>query len=262
MGRSKWWVMGWVMLGVWVVGCGSPQVAGPKAEESPARMLLREYEEKMAQLGGPPPKERTGNVIVVFEYYRYDRREGLRIASAWRYADEQVLARSRAGSLWAHNGLRLGLATKEFRSALGISADGRQRTLSQQMMLTALSGEECSLLVGTDVYVPVLRYWTWAGPVVLLEREFVGSSLVAVPEVVGEDRIDLKLFPRFTSRSGQVIDVTELTTEVVVPHGETLVVGSLEESGDGIAYALFSLGGRQGDRRTLLLVTPYIEAAQ
>jgi len=81
-------------------------------------------------------------------------------------------------------------------------------------------------------------------------------------EVVGADEVRLALFPRFTSRSGRIIDVTELRTDVVVPHGQTMVVGGLEESQDSLAYALFSLGGRRGDRRTLLLVTPYIEAAR
>jgi len=250
------------VLSAWLGGCAYPDGERPQARESEARRALRQYEEQMAQLGGPPPRERSGNVIVVLERYTYDRSDFVRVASAWRYADEHILAGSRAGRLWTRNGVRLGLATDRFRSALGISATGRRQTTGQRMMLTPLSGQEASLMVGSEVYLPALRIWTWAGPVVLFEREFVGSSLVVVPEVVGADRVRLALFPRFTSRSGRTIDVTELRTEVVVPHGQTLVVGGLDESQDGLAYALFALGRRRGDRRTLLLVTPYIEAAR
>jgi type II secretory pathway component GspD/PulD (secretin) len=130
------------------------------------------------------------------------------------------------------------------------------------MMLTLMSGSEASLAAGTNVYVPALRVWTWAGWAVLFEREFVGSSLVVAAEVVGEDRIRLTLFPRFSSRSGRSIDVTDLRTEVVVPHGETVAIGGLEERGDGLAFALFGVGGGERRGRMLLLVTPYIEAAK
>ena len=247
----------------WAGGCDYPEGAYPEARESPARRALRQYQEQMEELGGPAPRERSGNVIVKLERHTYSRENALRVSSAWKYADEHILAGSRSGRLWTRNGLRLGLATDRFRAALSVQAQGQRSTSSQQMMLTALSGQEASLMVGTDVYVPVLRYWTWAGPVTLLEREFVGSSLVVVPQIVGDDQIHLKLFPRFTSRSGRrVIDVTELSTEVIVPHGQTLAIGGLDDSQGSLAWALFSLGRRQADRRTLLLVTPYIEAAR
>jgi len=242
-----------------VVGCAYPEGA---PVESGAQLALRQYEEQMEQLGGPPPEERSGNVIVVLERYTYGQDDALRVASAWRYADEDIVAGSRSGRLWARNGVHLGLATKRFRAALKVSASGRRQTTTQRMMLTALSGHETSLLVGSDIYVPTLRLWTWSGVVVVLEREFVGSSLVVVPEIVGEDQVRLSLFPRFTSRSGRVTDVTELTTEVIVPHGQTLVVGGLDQRRDSLSYALFSLGGRRSNRKTLLLVTPYIEAAK
>gem|GEM_PF-3205117 len=262
MNRVGWWTLAALVLAVGVGGCAYPEGAYPEARESEARRAMRQYEEQMEQLGGPPPTERSGNVIVVLERHTYDQSDALRVASAWRYADEHILARSRATRLWSRNGVRLGLGTDRFRGALGISGTGRRQTTSQRMMLTALSGHETSLLVGSNIYVPALRLWTWRGVVVLFEREFVGSSLVVVPEVVGADEVRLALFPRFTSRSGRIIDVTELRTDVVVPHGQTMVVGGLEESQDSLAYALFSLGGRRGDRRTLLLVTPYIEAAR
>jgi hypothetical protein len=56
--------------------------------------------------------------------------------------------------------------------------------------------------------------------------------------------------------------VTDLRTEVLVPHGETLVVGGAEEKEDSLAFALFGVGAGQRRGRMLLLVTPYIEAAQ
>jgi hypothetical protein len=79
---------------------------------------------------------------------------------------------------------------------------------------------------------------------------------------VEQDGIRLSLYPRVTSRSGRRIDVTELRTEVMTTHGQTLVIGALQESEDSLAFALFGLGGGQRQSRMLLLVTPYIEAAR
>lgn len=287
MARLWWYVLVAVALPLLLVGCPSPEstsgqrgtshegaparVSGARAqekaepgqpEESEAGRLMREFEQQMEELPGPPPKERTGNVIVVLERYTYDERASVQVASAWSFADERILAGSKTGPLWGRNGLHLGLATEKFRSALGLSATGRRRQVTTRMVLTLLSGSEGSLAAGTNVYVPALRCWTWAGPVVLFEREFVGSSLVVSAEVVGTDRIRLGLYPRFTSRSGRSIDVTDLRTEVMVPHGETLVIGALEESEDSLAFALFGLGGGTQHGRMLLLVTPYIEAAR
>jgi hypothetical protein len=216
----------------------------------------------MDRLPGPPPKERSGNVVVVLDRYSYDEKSSVQVTSAWRYVDESSVAADKSGALWTRNGLHRGLATREFRGALGIDVASRQRRTTTRMMLTLLSGSEASLAAGTDVYVPALRFWTWAGSTVLFEREFVGSSLVVSAQVVGEDRIRLALFPRFTSRSGRSIDVTDLRTEVVVPHGETLVVGGLQEKEDSLAFALFGVGAGERRGRMLLLVTPYIEAAQ
>jgi hypothetical protein len=293
MGRVWWCAVLAVGLSLWATGCPSPEAtsgpqgtpevgrppavsearaqkegqprepAGARLEEgAEARRLMREFEGQMDRLPGPPPKERSGNVIVVLERYNYDERSSAQVASAWRYIDESSLTAGKAGALWTRNGLHLGKATKQFYGAVGLVAASRQRQTTTRMMLTVLSGSEASLAAGTNVYVPALRLWTWAGSTVLFEREFVGSSLVVSAEVVGEDRIRLALFPRFSSRSGRSIDVTDLRTEVVVPHGETLVVGGLQESEDSLAFALFSVGVGERRGRMLLLVTPYIEAAQ
>lgn len=292
MGRFRWSACLAVALALLLTGCPSPEATsgrqgtppgGPAAlSQAPAqrevrprepagarleagaetRRLLREFEGEMDRLPGPPPKERSGNVIVVLERYSYDEGSSAKVTAAWRYADERIVTGEKAKSLWARNGLRLGMATEEFRGALGLGVRSRRRQATTRMMLTLMSGSEASLAAGTDVYVPRLRVWTWAGWGVLFEREFVGSSLVVAAEVVGEDRIRLTLFPRFSSRSGRSIDVTDLRTEVVVPHGETLAIGGLEERGDSLAFALFGVGGGERRGRMLLLVTPYIEAAK
>lgn len=112
--------------------------------------------------------------------------------------------------------------------------DSRSRTsVNASQNLLVLSGGQASLTVAEQVpYSEWLFTWgvshgLWAQNVVWQE---VGTSMVVAPRVLGNGTILVRLTPRFDYRSGgssQVVDVNELSTEVVVRDGEEIDLGGV-----------------------------------
>jgi len=234
-------------------GCVTVPVERPRTD------LEREIDEAFARAEEPWAGERTGNVTLVVERFLVDRTESSRFESAWRYADERVTARG--GSLAHRNGLRIGIELDGFRAALQAALRSASTHRIEKVMITTLNGRPGSIAVGQYTYVEALRVRGPGGGLTLLERAFVGTSLVATPTVLPGDMVRIRLHPRFTARDGQYIDVASLETEVVVANGQSLVIGGTDQASDDVGAALFSTGSRQQERRVLLTVTPHIHGA-
>jgi hypothetical protein len=225
----------------------------PKATRQPVETPRRE---------APPekrPAERTGNVTIQVEKILLDQRDKASVESAWRFADDHVVVSG--GELTHSNGIRIGVGGGEFTTAIQAALERSRRTGTQKLMIVTLSGSRGSIAVGQGVYMETLRFRTPRGQTVLFERTFVGSSLVVEPTILPQDRLRVKLYPRFTSREGRTIDLTEMATEVMVSHGQPMVIGGLEESTDSAGFALFSWGREKQARNLTLVLTPYIEGA-
>ena len=112
--------------------------------------------------------------------------------------------------------------------------DSRSRTtVNAQQQLLVLSGGRASLTVAEEVpysewlYTWGLGHGLWAQNVVWQE---VGTSMVVEPRVLGNGTILVRLTPRFDYRAGgnsQTVDVTELSTEVIVREGEEVSLGGV-----------------------------------
>lgn len=112
--------------------------------------------------------------------------------------------------------------------------DSRSRTtVNAQQQLLVLSGGRASLTVAEEVpysewlYTWGLGHGLWAQNVVWQE---VGTSMVVEPRVLGNGTILVRLTPRFDYRAAgnaQTVDVTELSTEVIVREGEEVSLGGV-----------------------------------
>ena len=112
--------------------------------------------------------------------------------------------------------------------------ESRARTsVNARQQLLVLSGGRASLTVAEQVpYAEWLYTWgvthgLWAQNIVWQE---VGTSMVVEPRVLGNGTILVRLTPRFDYRAGdnsQVVDVNELSTEVVVREGEEITLGGV-----------------------------------
>ena len=106
-------------------------------------------------------------------------------------------------------------------------------TVHAQQQLLVLSGGRASLTVAEEVpysewlYTWGLGHGLWAQNVVWQE---VGTSMVVEPRALGNGTILVRLTPRFDYRAGgssQTVDVSELSTEVIVHAGEEIALGGV-----------------------------------
>lgn len=206
------------------------------------------------------PAERTGNVRIEVEKISVARRDTVYLGSAWSYVDEHATVVI-GGDLARRNGIRLGVAKPGFSAALQAGLKKTRNRKVEKSWITTLSGGRGTIAVGRGTYVDVLHYWTPLGRRVIIERAFVGSSLMVEPTILPGDMVRVRLYPRFTTRDGRVIDLTETATVVVVAHGRTLLIGGVDEASQNVGSTLFSWGEQREDRRVTLTVTPFIEGA-
>jgi len=233
--------------------------AGRDPFASDAEWMRRADQSATDQMPAQPPAERTGNVTMVVERIAVSQQDQLDLEAAWRYVDEHLGAAG--GQLARRNGVRVGVATGGFQGALQAALNKSRSREIQKTFVTVLSGAAGMIRAGQNTYVEALRYRTPLGQTVLLERTFVGASLVAEPTILPGDRIRVNLHPRFTASDGRVVDLAEMSTEVVVAHGQPMVIGGLDQSSDDVGLALFSWRRERESRKVTLIVTPYIQGA-
>ncbi|NQT21681.1 MAG: hypothetical protein HQ592_18390 [Planctomycetes bacterium] len=221
--------------------------------EMEGERILREWEESMRKA----PARRTGNVTVVIEQIITDRSDSSRASVAWRHADENVAIGS--GGLARRNDIRIGVVKDGLAAQLRAALTKSKRCNVLTSRLKTLSGHPAHMRIGQSGYVEILRYRTSRGDRVLLSKAFVGASMMIEPTILPDDRVRVKLYPRFTRRDGPSLNLTDLTTEVVVAHGQPLMIGGFDGSSDSAGSALFSRSVERRQSKMIMIVTPYIE---
>ncbi|HUT34207.1 MAG TPA: hypothetical protein VNE39_12050 [Planctomycetota bacterium] len=160
--------------------------------------------------------------------------------------------------LAARNGLQVRVATGSFAGRIGGSVVRTRSSTREQMFIVVKSGTEGALVVGGDVYVRRLGYWGPYGYQLLIERDFVGRQLAVRPTILSDGRIAVQLWPRFSTRKGRVIDVTQLSTTVTVRDGQSLLLGGLNTAGSEISSVLFGASGRESSGTMAIVLTAKI----
>lgn len=158
----------------------------------------------------------------------------------------------------ASGGLNVRIVSGSFAGRVGASASRTRSSSRDQMFIVVRSGTEGVLAMGSDIWLTRLGYWTPRGYVLIAEREFVGRQLVVRPTILGGGQIALELWPRFSTRRGSVVDVTQLSTRVSVRDGQSLVIGGLTTADSEMSLALFGVGGRESSGMTAIVLTAKI----
>jgi len=199
------------------------------------------------------------NVAVIVERLGTEERTMAAGALAFRYADDQAAAASPGSGLARRNGLRIGVAPGDLRARLRGSLASRTSTSREQMFITVRSGQEGMIQVGEDVFVTRLGYWTPLGYELIIERAFVGRAMAVRPRILEGGRVQVELWPVFTTRGPRgAIALTQLATTVTVGDGQSIVLGGLATGSEEVSAALFAIG-RDTRRGTMTLVlTPKI----
>jgi len=199
----------------------------------------------------------ASNVAITVEKIGVDRRTAANVNAA--FAFDAGGARVAGGDVARRNGLRVGVAGKDYRVAVGGSAKRSTSRTSDSMFIVCQSGTQGFIQMGEDTYVARLGYWTPFGFHLLVERAFVGRQLVVLPRILGGGMVEVQIWPRFTSRGKRgAIDVTQLTTKVVVRDGQSIVIGGMTSGGDDVGAVLFGVGKRTRTHNMTIVLTPKI----
>lgn len=249
-------------------GSGAPSKApGATSRQAPATPAPKP---KVARKGdirikAPAPgllAQSPDNVAITIEKIGTDARSATDASLAFRYANANVVARSPGGRLARRNGIRIAVGNANFRAQLSASHRRSRHSTRESMFITVLSGHEGQILMGSDTWVGRLGYWTPRGYRVLVERAFVGRSLVVRPRILGRGLVEVELWPRFSTRGRRgAIDVTELATKVVVRDGQPIVIGGTATASDDVGTILFGIGKRTRSGTTAMILTPKIGGA-
>ena len=244
-----------IPLVVLVAGCAIEQ----PVDESPAALAAREWEAYTRRPRERPPAKRSGNITIIVDKIIHTDAQSLDFDLLWRYADESIAIGTPGGELARSNGIRIGVAKDGFQAVLKAAQRNARSRQSEQLWLTVLSGTQGHILVAQSTHIGVLRHRTAMGESIILANAMVGASMVIEPRILAGDDIQVKLHPRFSSRDGKTINLTDLTTELVLRHGQPLVMAGLDQASDSAGFALFSYGKAETKSRMTLVITPYIE---
>ena len=160
--------------------------------------------------------------------------------------------------LAARNGLSIRVGTGSFAARIGASASRSRSSSREQMFIAVKSGTEGALIVGGDVYVTRLGYWGPFGYQLLIEREFVGRQLAVRATILSDGQIAVQLWPRFSTRRGRVVDVTQLATTVTVRDGQPLLIAGLNTADSEISSVLFGASSREASSTMAIVLTAKI----
>ena len=117
-----------------------------------------------------------------------------------------------------------------------LEEDVRTNTLSAPNVLT-LSGQEARILIGEKY--PILNTQvsgetSTTTTTTLDYYQNIGIELFVVPQVSGENHVDMIIHPVVSARTGSVgtnaypvLDVREAETQVILENGDTIVIGGL-----------------------------------
>lgn len=260
-----------------VAGCMDPNVFGPPpaapvggieppggapypAPQAPAT-TSRPGDIRVPAPRADMPAPSSHNVAVTIEKIGTSAATANRAALAFRYADTDVAVRGGA-RVARRNGIRLGVARGNWRAQLDAAARRRRSSSRESLFIVVASGSEGQIAIGSDTYVRRLGYWTPHGYEVLVERDSVGRSLVVRPRILGDGRVEVALWPRFTARGRRgAIDVTELSTKVVVRDGQSIVIGGSSGAKEDVGAVLFGVGARRRTHTMTVVLTPRIGGA-
>lgn len=197
----------------------------------------------------------SGNVMVQVERIWFNEAESSAIGALIGYADENISVA--AGGLSSDAGFRVGAAGGGFFGALDGHMRSSRSTSREQAFLTMMPGYPASLAIGQTRYVIPFVVGGVEYGLIQPGGQFVGTSLEALSQMVGEDRIQVQLTPIFSGLGpgGGPLRVTEASTTVVVQRGQPLLIASHGNTVDNVATSLLSRRTERGNEQAVLILT-------
>jgi hypothetical protein len=178
----------------------------------------------------------------------------------WRYTDRHVVIANRPDA-YARSGVVIGVATDNFNAQLNIAKGRLKSSEDATLFIVVADGSTGIINIGQEIVVPLFFYADRYYRSIDYEFRHAGRFVKVTPRVLPSGAMEIQVSPGFSKflSAGGDIELTQLTTTVIVQSGQTIVIGGGNTSGQDVGTALFSYSKWREEGKTLITLTPTIQ---
>jgi hypothetical protein len=235
-------------------------LAGCEALDTESESQYDKVSREIERLKAQSAAEAEGNVKVVVNMLSVEATDYSAFDVIWQYVDRNVAVAKRP-EVFAPSGLKVGLASDNFRIQLNIVKKNVKSSEESELFLMVSDGIPGYINVGTEISVP--RFYHIGRWYSSVDYEFrqAGRSLEVVAHRLPDGLVEMQLTPVFSKflNDGGALKLAELTTTIIARSGQAVVIGGGSSGGENVASALFARSKRVGKSQTLVTVTPYLQ---
>ena len=234
-------------------GCQTTDTSSESEYDRVSREIERLKAESEAALA-------TGeNIKIVVHMLSTNVADHFAIDSLLQYVDKNITIAKRP-EVFATSGLSIGLGGKNFQARLDVTKQQLKSSEETELFIVLADGTTGYINIGKEIAVPSFYYLgRWYSSVGYEFRQ-AGRSLKVTARKLPSGLVDMELTPVFSKflSDGGDLELTELSTRVMVRPGQTLVIGGGDTSEQDVATALLSYSKYGEKKQTLITVTPHI----
>jgi hypothetical protein len=237
-----------------LAGCDTSKTSSESQYDKVSREIeqLKTESEKAASTGD--------NIKVVVNLLTASATDRFAIDSLWQYVDKNAAIAKRPEA-YTQSGLQIGLGGRNFGVQLNITKQQLKSSEETELFLVLADGATGYINIGKEIAVPRFYYFGRWYTGVGYEFRQAGRSLKVTARRLPSGLIDMELTPVFSNflSDGGNLELTELSTRVTAPSGQTLVIGGGNTTGENVATALLSYSKMGENKQTLITVTPHAQ---
>ncbi len=248
-----------ILCAVWLLvipGCDTtPRPAAAPPRGGVLSDLPDDFFERAAERPVP-----AGNVRITIDRLEVDHRDREAYAAAIQYRDRT--ASLRVGGRGPAHGLRVFGARRGVVAALSASTRFGRTTSRQFLLLVPGSTGSLDVVqMRPRPYVVVVPVYRGAVVVSTVEHEVTGSAMHVTVHRADAENVDLELRPYFHgARDDGDLRINELSTRVLVPAGQPVVLMADRTSSSSLATQILSHRSESRQSEVIVVVTADVGA--
>jgi hypothetical protein len=183
----------------------------------------------------------------------------------WQYRDKNVEAEGK-GNILARNGLRVTVGSVRVNLSASIGSGRVTRNRMTNQFIVVMSGKTAMINIGTTYLepAPIMIFELGTGNVWLSQTHRLakaGAFLEVQPTVIPGGLVRVTVTPvlSYWEEGRQVLKLSKLSTTVIVPDGQSIVIGGLNTDDNTFGKAFFRTGRRSRKANKVITLTARIQ---
>ncbi len=183
----------------------------------------------------------------------------------WKYEDKNVKAGS-TGNILSRNGIRVTVGGVRLNVSAGTGSSRVTRDRMTNQFIVVMSGKTAMINIGTTYLepVPIMIFELGTGNVWLSQTHRLakaGAYLEVQPTVIPGGLVRVTVTPvlSYWDEEKKALKLSTLSTTVIVPDGQSLVIGGLNTDDNTFGKAFFRMSRRRRAANKIITLTPRIQ---